>query len=360
MKPNDIGSLTNVGTVRLSPDGTLVAYTVARIDLGGNRYREQVWLAPTVGGATPEPFSSGKYRDRHPVWSPDGRRLAYITNEPDVTQTTVWIAPLGAGSPVPLATFPDAVAALAWSPDGTWLAATARTPDPRFTGEVSRQPPRRIERFFSRLDTIGWLHGRHAHVHLVATDGSGEQRDLTPGQFEHEGATWSPDSRTIVFSAARHDTWDLDLANDIYAADVASGQLRALTDGDGTYPAPAVSPAIATSSSSAPRTRDVSHNGSPVYSISNRVAHLVRYRSRSHLQRTITRCCGLAATTACSSPRECGNLTSTKCRQTVNHRQRSSSAGNAPSPPSTSRDHRRFRRDRDRPAERARRSIERR
>jgi dipeptidyl aminopeptidase/acylaminoacyl peptidase len=242
MKPNDIGTLASVGAVRLSPDGGLVAYTVVRIDLDGNRYREQIWLAPTVGGAAPEPFSSGKDRDRYPEWSPDGRRLAYITNEPGVTETTVWIAPLGTGSPVPLTTFSDAVTALAWSPDGTWLAVTARTPDPRFTGEVSRQPPRRIERFFSRLDTVGWLHGRHAHIHLVATDGSGEQRDLTPGEFEHEGAAWSPDGRTVVFSAARHDRWDLDLANDIYAADVESGQLRVLTDGDGIYHGPVVSP----------------------------------------------------------------------------------------------------------------------
>ena len=109
MKPNDIGTLTNVGTVRLSPDGTLVAFTVVRIDLDGNRYREQIWLAPTGAGNAPEAFSSGKDRDRYPVWSPDGRRLAYITNEPGLKETTVWIAPLGAGSPVPLATFPDAV-----------------------------------------------------------------------------------------------------------------------------------------------------------------------------------------------------------------------------------------------------------
>jgi dipeptidyl aminopeptidase/acylaminoacyl peptidase len=242
MKPNDIGALTNVGTVRLSPDGTLVAYTVVRIDLDGNRYREQIWLAPTDGSSPPTPFSGGQDRDRYPVWSPDGRRLAYTTTQSGIAETTVWIAPLGAGSPVPLTTFPDAVVGLEWSPDDSWLAVTARTPDVRFTGEVSRQPPRRIERFFSRLDTVGWLHGRHAHIHLVAIDGSSERCDLTPGEFEHDGAGWSPDGRTVVFSAARHDRWDLDLANDIYAADVASGRLRALTDGDGVYQSPTVSP----------------------------------------------------------------------------------------------------------------------
>jgi dipeptidyl aminopeptidase/acylaminoacyl peptidase len=242
MKPNDIAALTNVGAVRLSPDGALVAYTVLRMDLDGNRYREQVWLASIEGGGAPMPFSSGQNRDRHPAWSPDSRRVAFVTIEPGKTETTVWVAPLGAGSTVPLSTFPDAVTALAWAPDGAWLAVTARTPDVRFTGEPSRQPTRRIERFFSRLDTVGWLHGRHTHVHLVAADGSGEQRDLTPGEFEHDEASWSPDGSTIVFSAARHDRWDLDLAVDVYAVDVASGQVRALTDGDGRYSAPVVSP----------------------------------------------------------------------------------------------------------------------
>jgi dipeptidyl aminopeptidase/acylaminoacyl peptidase len=242
MKPNDIGALANVGTVRLSPDGALVAYTVARVDLDGNCYREQVWLTPTDRRRAPAPFSSGKDRDRYPTWSPDGSRLAYITNQPGQTETVVWAAPLGAGSAVPLATFPDAVTALTWSPDGTSLAVTARTPDAAFTGDAARQPPRRIERFFTRLDTVGWLHGRHTHIHLVATDGSGEQRDLTAGEFEHNDAAWSPDGRIIVFSAARHDRWDLDLAVDIYAVDVANGAMRVLTEGDGVYEKPAVSP----------------------------------------------------------------------------------------------------------------------
>lgn len=49
---------------------------MTRVDLDGNRYRRAVWLAPTDRSAPPYPSTSGD-SDVTPVWSPDGRRLAF-------------------------------------------------------------------------------------------------------------------------------------------------------------------------------------------------------------------------------------------------------------------------------------------
>ena len=123
----------------------------------------------------------------------------------------------GPGEVRTVATMPDGASDLRWSPDGRWLAFTSRARDARYEAEDERwQSPRKIERFFSRLDNEGWVFDRPNHVYVVAADGTGKPRDLTPGPFQHGGIAWLPDSSGVVTAAARHDTWDLDLCEDLY------------------------------------------------------------------------------------------------------------------------------------------------
>ncbi|MEO6570944.1 MAG: prolyl oligopeptidase family serine peptidase, partial [Ilumatobacteraceae bacterium] len=79
------------------------------------------------------------------------------------------------------------------------------------------------------------------HVHVVAVDGTDSPRNLTPGAFQHEGVAWLRDSSGIVTSAARHDTWDMDLASDLYVVPL-DGEIRALTEQTGMYSHPSPSP----------------------------------------------------------------------------------------------------------------------
>ena len=52
---------------------------------------------------------------------------------------------------------------------------------------------------------------------------------LTDGDYEDQGPTWSPDGTRIAFSSARHDTWDIDLIRDVYVVDSGGGEPRRLT-----------------------------------------------------------------------------------------------------------------------------------
>ena len=130
MQPSDIGALVAAGTPRVSPDGTTVAFVVTRIDADANRYRSQIWLVPADGSRPAEPFTSGEHRDASPVWSPDGRRLAYTSTAPADGETTLRVAPVAAGGEtVTLARFDEGVSDLVWSPDGQQLAFTSRVRD---------------------------------------------------------------------------------------------------------------------------------------------------------------------------------------------------------------------------------------
>jgi dipeptidyl aminopeptidase/acylaminoacyl peptidase len=232
---------SSAGQPAISPDGHSVAFVVATIELEENRTVTRVWLAGPHGA--PAPVTAGPH-DANPVWSPDGRSLAFTSarGEQEGTSTLHVLPVAGPGEVRTVATMAEGIDDLAWSPDGAWLGFVSRVRDARYGAKDERaQPPRRIETFFTRLDNVGWIVDRPAHVHVVGADGTAAVRDLTPGPHQHHGVAWLADSSAIVTSAARHDGWDLDLAEDLYVVPL-DGPVRALTAQTGVYGSPAVSP----------------------------------------------------------------------------------------------------------------------
>ena len=74
-----------------------------------------------------------------------------------------------------------------------------------------------IQRDGSSIGRVGswWWHPTELH----------RQRVLTPGPYQADGITWSPDSTTIAFSSARHDTWDLDWIIDLFTVPADGSEL---------------------------------------------------------------------------------------------------------------------------------------
>jgi dipeptidyl aminopeptidase/acylaminoacyl peptidase len=262
MRPENIADLVNVGEPGVAPDGKTVAFTVTSVDLDENCYRSQVWLAATDASSPPRPFSAGRDKDTRPRWSPNGSELAFVSHRRgDDEGCELYVAPVAGGGEIRrIAEWPEEIEELAWSPDGSRLAFLARlrdecrygTPGPRKDGnagkvEVKDQPPRRITRLFSRLDSVGWVVDRVRQLFVVPSDGSAKPRAVTSGPFQVDGLSWSPDGTQLAFSSGRHDTWDLDLATDLFTVVVPddgseAGNPRQLTATGHAYGSPSWSP----------------------------------------------------------------------------------------------------------------------
>src|SRR5688572_25874053 len=70
--------LRRVSDPQLSPDGRWVAYQITVPDVAANRSRTQLYLVSADGGE-PKQLTTGASTATSPRWSPDGKRLAYVT-----------------------------------------------------------------------------------------------------------------------------------------------------------------------------------------------------------------------------------------------------------------------------------------
>ncbi|MEK7424713.1 MAG: S9 family peptidase [Actinomycetota bacterium] len=238
-----IGSVVQAGSPAVSPDGTQIAFVVTRVDLESNTTKAQVWLATADGSDAPRAITGGE-RDGQPAWSPDGNSLAFTSARSETKgEATLHVLPMGRSGEVrTVATMPDGISDVCFSPDGASIAFTSRTRHERYEAkDESWQAPRKVERFFARLDNEGWIFDRPSHIYVVGTDGTAKPRNITPGEFQHSGISWLPDGSGVVTGSQRHATWDLDFASDLYRV-ALDGAVIAITAQTGTYQQPSMSP----------------------------------------------------------------------------------------------------------------------
>ena len=250
--PDTIWDWRTAGSPRISPDGTRIVYQLEWADKMADAFHTNLWIV-AANGKNNRPLTQGKHRDTAAVWSPDGKRLAYISTKSGRPQIVVrW---MDSSEEAQITNLESAMSDLAWSPDSKWIAYFSRvgvkpkwtvksTPPP--SGAKWTEGPSVVTKLRWRSDGIGGaglLPESISHLFVIAADG-GAPRQITTGDYAHSGpAAWTPDAKTIVLSAARRDDADGILyPEDLYAIDVASGNARRILDRKGPEGEPAVSP----------------------------------------------------------------------------------------------------------------------
>ena len=238
-------SLRTPAEPSISPDGRRVAYTVQTPDLASSDIHEEIWVAElrAPAGAAAQPVqltrtSSGAYS---PAWSPDGRFLAYLSDDPapgadpDEATTQVWLLPMEGGMPRLLTESPTGVEQFAWLPDGAGVAYIQEADSPRAVAAL------RERRTDASLDerVVGGERPRH-ELWAAALDGGGER--LWRGEPGLSEFRVSPDGAWIVVVSNPTGDPDDDRLDDLWILPAEGGEPRRLTTRPGGEYGPRFSP----------------------------------------------------------------------------------------------------------------------
>ncbi len=242
--------METVGSPQISPDGKQVLFTRGWTDKINDQARSNLWIVDTDGKRVRE-LTHGNWRDSSPVWSPDGKRIAFLSERDETTQVHVmW---LDTREVAQLTHLERAPSGLCWSPDGRKLAFTCFLPDDanplpvklpdRPSGAKWAAPAVIVDRLNWRSDGRGFLPKGYNHVFTIDAELGGTPRRITSGDFSHSAPEWSADGQKIFFSAIRKPDSEYQRGDsEIYSVDLASLEVKALTDRKGPDREARVSP----------------------------------------------------------------------------------------------------------------------
>ena len=134
-----------------------------------------------------------------PSFSPDGARLAYVSDAGGLPE--VYVVPVAGGTPERVTKLSDPVGGVRWSPDGAWLA-------------ISVAPGG----------------GMNQQIYLVRPDGKDLQRITDGGRDANWLGDWTPDGKALALASSRRDP----AAMDAYLFDVDGKKLGLVAKNPGT------------------------------------------------------------------------------------------------------------------------------
>ncbi len=234
IKIEDLFRFKRVADPQISPDGALVAYQVTTVNLEKNNSTTSLWLAATDGKTPPRQLTNSPKSDRHPRWSPDGKRILFESTRSGESQ--LWVIDLGGGEARQLTHISSGASNGTWSRDGSRIAFTSAVwpefSDKPFKESDALNRKRTAERekspvkakVFTRLFFRHWdeyVEDKRQHLFVIAfaNGKAGEPRDVTPGDYDAYPTsttfassvdfTFSPDGSHLLFTSPprKNEAW---------------------------------------------------------------------------------------------------------------------------------------------------------
>lgn len=235
--------LKRMSDPQISPDGRWVTFTVQSVDVAANKKPTQIWIVPLEGGSPRQVTRDGEANSRA-RWSPDSKRIAYISDRAGSSQ--IWMMDPDGGNAKQITNLSTEADGVTFSPDGKNLVFTSEVyPEcgvddacnkKNLDAEKANKVKARIYTELLYRHWTSWQGARRGHLLVVPVAG-GAAKDLTPGTrtvppFSLGGPDdydISPDGQEVIFSMNADPVPATSTNADLYAVSISGGEAKRIT-----------------------------------------------------------------------------------------------------------------------------------
>ena len=263
-RPDDLYELKEITELAISPDGSRVVYVEKQIDRGQDRSFGNLWLVSAEGSGEPRRLTRGLWNDRCPMWSPDGKQVAFLSDRADEAEIyrqkrdlkqdkgkpkfQIWILDLQQGGEARQVTsysegveYDEESECYHWAPDNKRLVFVGRDPTEQQKEYLKSRDPIVVTRLRHKYDGKGYLDDVRTHLFVIDVNSRAVTR-LTGDDYGDHSPRWSPDGHSIAFISNRSKNPDDTSYQDLWGITSKGDDLRQLSKGNARIEHPRWSP----------------------------------------------------------------------------------------------------------------------
>jgi dipeptidyl aminopeptidase/acylaminoacyl peptidase len=257
---NAMMGLQRIGDPQISPDGKWVTLTVQSVDVTANTKPSQIWIVAGpegTGGGPPRQITHDGQSNQRPRWSPDSKRIAYLSDRGGSSQ--IWLMDPDGGNAKPITNLSTEADGELFAPDGMNLIFTSEVyPECGADDACNKKnlDAEKASKVHAHIYTellyrhwTAWQTGRRSHLLVVPVAG-GAARDLTPGKntvppFSLGGPDdydISPDGQEVCYSMNADAAPATSTNADLYVVSIKGGDSVKISSSPGADSSPLYSP----------------------------------------------------------------------------------------------------------------------